>query len=212
MRLKADFFDASTLTIAKRLLGKRLVRHLPEGLVAGWIVETEAYNWRGDAACHASRGKTASNQAMFGRPGTLYVYPIHAKYCMNIVTEREGRGAAVLIRAIEPTDGISILSQYRQGVEPGQLTNGPGKLCMAMSIDRRLDGIDLDVSSEIWLEASAQELDRRWTMKCSRRVGISVAQDKLWRFFIDGNRFVSGRAADHSLARRVDELASRVQF
>jgi len=105
MRLKADFFDASTLTIAKRLLGKRLVRQLPEGLVAGWIVETEAYHWRGDAACHTSRSITKSNRAMFGPPGTLYVYPIHAKYCMNIVTEREGRGAAVLIRAIEPTDG-----------------------------------------------------------------------------------------------------------
>jgi DNA-3-methyladenine glycosylase len=202
MRLKADFFGASTLMIAKRLLGKKLVRQLPEGLVAGWIVETEAYQWRGDPACHASRGITASNRAMFGPPGTLYVYPIHAKFCLNIVTEREGRGAAVLIRAIEPTDGLRILSQYRQGVEPTQWTNGPGKLCLAMSIDRRLNGIDLTENSEIWVESPEALPRQSWKMNSSGRIGISAGQDKPWRFFIDGNRYVSGRASDHSQARR----------
>jgi DNA-3-methyladenine glycosylase len=198
MRLKADFFDASTLTIAKRLLGKKLVRQLPEGIVAGWIVETEAYLWRGDPACHASRGITASNQAMFGPPGSLYVYPIHAKFCLNVVTERAGRGAAVLIRAIEPTDGLGILSQYRQGVEPTQRTNGPGKLCLAMSIDRRHNGIDLNENSEIWIESPEVPFRPRWKIKTSGRIGISAGQDKPWRFFIDGNRFVSGRASDHT--------------
>jgi DNA-3-methyladenine glycosylase len=170
-------------------------------LVAGWIVETEAYLWRGDPACHASRGITPSNRAMFGPPGTLYVYPIHAKFCLNVVTEREGRGAAVLIRAIEPTDGLRILSQYRQGVEPSQLTNGPGKLCLAMAIDRRLNGIDLTENSEIWMESSKASRRQEWKVNASGRIGISAGQDKRWRFFIDGNRYVSGRASDHSQPR-----------
>ncbi len=178
------------------------MRQLPEGLVGGWIVETEAYHWRADPACHANRGVTASNRAMFGPPGTLYVYPIHAKFCMNVVTEREGRGAAVLIRALEPTEGLRILSQYRQGVEPTQLTNGPGKLCLAMSIDRRLNGIDLTEHSEIWIESSETPPCPNWRINSSGRIGIRVGQDKRWRFFIDGNRFVSGRASDHSQPRR----------
>jgi len=196
--LKTEFFEASTLSVAKRLLGKRLVRQLPEGTVAGWVVEVEAYLWRRDPACHANRGMTASNQALFGPPGTLYVYPIHAKYCMNVVTEQEGRGAAVLIRAIEPSDGHEILAKYRSGVEQKQLTNGPGKLCMAMNIDRRLNGIDLTTHPDIWLESDPNPKKGRWTISRSGRIGISAATEKLWRFFIDGNRFVSGRSKDHS--------------
>jgi DNA-3-methyladenine glycosylase len=117
---------------------------------------------------------------------------------MNIVTEREGRGAAVLIRAIEPTEGQDILARYRQGFPIDEWTNGPGKLCMAMSIDRRLNGIDLTNHPELWLESSERRPGTGWSIKRSGRIGISNAQDKPWRFFIDGNRFVSGRAADHS--------------
>jgi DNA-3-methyladenine glycosylase len=202
MRLTAEFYQSPTLTVARELLGKRLVRKLPEGIVAGWIVETEAYHWRGDPACHANRGMTASNRAMFGAPGTLYVYPIHAKYCMNVVTEREGRGAAVLIRAIEPTDGFEILCRNRGHVEHAEWTNGPGKLCMAMSVDRQLNGIDLPTHPEIWIEAPQPSAQPRWSIGRSPRIGISAAQEKLWRFFIDGNRYVSGRATFHTRPRR----------
>ncbi len=199
MRLERSFYEQSTLNLAKQLLGKLLVRRLPEGIVSGWIVETEAYLWRGDPACHANRGMTERNRVMFGSPGTLYVYSIHAKYCMNIVTESAGRGAAVLIRAIEPWQGHDLLARNRGGVAEPQWTSGPGKLCAAMAVDRRLNGEDLVTSQAIWLETDGlRAIPRRFPVRTSPRIGISQAQERPWRFFIDGNRYVSGRAAHHS--------------
>jgi DNA-3-methyladenine glycosylase len=202
MRLTASFFDRPTLKVAKALLGTRLMRRTDRGLVAGWIVEVEAYLWRGDPACHAHRGRTPRNAAMFYRPGTLYVYSIHAKYCMNVVTEAEGRGAAILIRAVEPLHGEEWMRQNRALEELGpDLTNGPGKLCEAFEIDRRLNGVNLTTDPAIWLESGEQPLPPS-RIHCSGRIGIRVATEKLWRFFIDGNRYVSGRASDHRIPRQ----------
>ena len=207
MRLTASFFDRPTLKVAKALLGTRLMRRTDRGLVAGWIVEVEAYLWRGDPACHANRGRTPRNAAMFYPPGRLYVYSIHAKYCMNVVTEAEGRGAAVLIRAVEPLYGEEWMRQNRGLDNLGpELTNGPGKLCAAFEIDRRLDGIDLTTHPAVWIEAAHAPLPASRIHR-SGRIGIRVATEKPWRFFIDGNRFVSGRASDHRVPRRAS-LAS----
>ncbi len=179
------------------------MRRLPQGIVSGWIVEVEAYLWRGDPACHASRGRTNRNRTMFGPPGLLYVYPIHAKYCMNVVTEREGRGAAVLIRAVEPVEGSEIMFANRPVEREEELTNGPGKMCAAFDIDHRHNGIDLINSDEIWIEDSPHRPSKQtWSIQQSGRIGINVAQEKPWRFFIDGNRFVSGRAMDHRVERK----------
>ena len=105
-RLPRSFYDRSPATVARELLGKALLRRLDGQWLGGWIVETEAYLSDGDLASHSARGRTRGNAAMFGPPGTLYVYPIHAKYCMNAVTESDGTGSAVLIRAMEPVWGI----------------------------------------------------------------------------------------------------------
>jgi DNA-3-methyladenine glycosylase len=198
MRLTVEFYRASTLTVARRLLGKRFVRRLPSGIVSGLIVEVEAYLWRGDSACHAAKGMKERNRIMFGTPGLLYVYPIHAKYCMNVVTEKEGRGAAVLIRAIEPDAGIELMRDLRPVEKDVELTNGPGKLCSSLAIDRHCNGIDLLSHPDVWIEETEHRPSlSTWSIHRSGRIGISAAQEKLWRFFVDGNRYVSGRARDH---------------
>ncbi len=203
MRLPKEFYQGPTLAVAKALLGKRLVRRFPDGIVSGWIVEVEAYLWRGDKACHANRGMTKRNEMMFGQPGFLYVYAIHAKHCMNVVTEMEGRGAAVLIRAVEPIEGFERMRHLRGVDKHDQLTNGPGKLCSAFEIDRRLNGVDLTEHPDLWIEEDPNILQGHpWKIHRSGRIGIRMAKEKLWRFFIDGNRFVSGRVSDHRIPRQ----------
>lgn len=196
MRLDRSFFEQPTLRLARQLLGLQLLHCTDQGLTAGWIVEVEGYLWRRDAACHAARGMTPGNRAMFGPPGTLYVYCIHACWCMNIVTEIEGRGAAVLIRALQPTLGIETMQQ-RRGVVPGPaLTNGPGKLCQALAIDRNHNGIDLCNHEHLWLERPA--VPARFRLRSSSRIGITQGTELPYRYFVDTNRFVSGPARDHS--------------
>jgi DNA-3-methyladenine glycosylase len=202
MRLSKQFFEAPTLQVAPNLLGKKLVYATPAGIVAGWIVEVEAYLWKGDPACHAARGMTPRNQIMFEDAGRLYVYSIHAKYCMNIVTEIAGRGAAVLIRAVEPCEGIELMANNRGLTTTGrELTSGPGRLCMAFAIDRSLNGVDLVTDRKIWIEEDDELSPSKWRIQRSGRVGINVAQEKPWRFFVDGHRYVSGRAMDHRVKR-----------
>jgi DNA-3-methyladenine glycosylase len=203
MRLDRSFFEQPTLRLARQLLGLQLLHRTDQGLAAGWIVEVEGYLWRRDAACHAARGMTLRNRAMFGPPGTLYVYCIHACWCMNVVTEIEGRGAAVLIRALQPTLGIESM-QERRGVPPGpSLTNGPGKLCQALAIDRNHNGIDLCNQEHLWLERPA--VPPRFRIRSSSRIGITQDAELPYRYFIDTNRFVSGPARDHS-GPRVTQL------
>lgn len=200
MRLDRAFYSQPTLRLATSLLGKHLVHESSAGRLSGWIVEVEAYLWRRDPACHAARGMTNKNRSMFSQPGTLYVYCIHSCWCMNVVSEIEGRGAAVLIRALEPIEGLEHMHGQRSVANPVELTNGPGKLCQALSIGRQHDGLDLVGHDALWIEQPSTVPPFR--VSRSPRIGIREGTELLYRYFIDGNRFVSGRAACHSLPRR----------
>jgi DNA-3-methyladenine glycosylase len=166
--------------------------------VAGLIVETEAYLARNDLASHSARGRGRSNASMYLPAGYTYVYPIHAKYCFNVVSGAAGSGSAVLIRALEPTEGISWMQQQRGLLEPRRLTTGPGCLCQSLKIDRRLDGLALFQNAECWIEATEKLNEMSFLMGRSKRIGISKNVDARYRFFVDRNRFVSGRRGDHS--------------
>jgi DNA-3-methyladenine glycosylase len=193
-RLSRRFFDRPTPTVARELLGKALIRRIAGQLLGGLIVETEAYLSSGDLASHSTRGLTRSNAAMFDRFGTLYVYPIHAKHCMNVVTGRVGEGSAVLIRAIEPVWGLEIMMDHRGTDQLRQLTRGPARLCQALQIDREHDRIDLLTSEEVWI---SQGCTLKSEIISTARIGISAARDLPLRFFLDGNWFVSGTAREH---------------
>ena len=131
---------------------------------------------------------------MFGPPGTLYVYPIHAKYCMNAVTQSTGTGSAVLIRAIEPVWGLSSMQRLRGTDDLSRLTRGPAMLCQALNVDRSLDHSDLVHSNIVGIFQSGQTVTR---LSRTARIGVTKAQERKLRFFIDGNWYVSGRRRDH---------------
>jgi DNA-3-methyladenine glycosylase len=187
------FYDRNPAVVARELIGKRLLRQTPDGLCGGCIVETEAYLSSRDPACHASRGMTRRNAAMFGPPGHAYVYMIHARWCFNCVTEEVGLGSAVLIRAIEPFEGLPLM-HARRGVENVlDLTRGPARLCQALAIDHSHNTWDLTAGSELWI-ADCEPFTRTPLKICrSPRIGISTAQHRLLRFYLAGNPFVSGR-------------------
>ncbi len=194
-RLTRDFFDRDTVVVARDLLGRILARRFPDGFVARLrIVETEAYTPNGDTANHAIRGRTPRTAPMFGPPGHAYVYMIYGKYhCFNIVTESIGRGAAVLIRAAEPLEGIERLEHHRPVRHHYDLTNGPGKLCLALNIDRSFSGHDCITSRELWLEEGVSIPDDNIAQ--TPRIGIDYAAEHdrlaLKRFFIKSNPWVS---------------------
>jgi DNA-3-methyladenine glycosylase len=166
-----------------------LVRALPEGVAGGRIVETEAYSI-GDPAGHAYRGVTPRNRALFLERGYAYVYLAYGRsFMLNVSSEMSGVGAGVLIRAIEPTDGITIMEQNRGIARARDLARGPGRLCAALEIDRRLDGIDLCQSGPLWIGSDGQAPDE---IGQSKRIGITRAADSPLRFFVRGSRFVSG--------------------
>jgi DNA-3-methyladenine glycosylase len=175
------------------LLGKRLVRVLNGQRLSGIIVETEAYTGEADGACHASRGRTARTEVMYGPPGHAYVYFIYGMHhCFNVVTEEEGFPAAVLIRALEPLEGLERMRRHRPGRPDDQLTNGPGKLCAALAIDRTLNGVDLCISQVFFIEEGRTVADEE--IATGPRIGIrsdEVARSRPWRFYIKGNRCVS---------------------
>jgi len=186
--LKRDFYERDTEIVAKELLGKVLVHRLPEGDVTGRIVETEAYFGNGDPASHASRGKTPRNSIMFGPPGHAYVYFNYGMhYLFNVVTEKEGVPGAVLIRALEPLDGIDFMFKKRKVKELKLLTNGPAKLTQALGIDISHNGLDL-VNGEIFI---CDDKKAAFNIISASRIGISVGKDDLLRFYIADNQFVS---------------------
>jgi len=178
-KLPRAFYDRDTVTVARELLGKRLVHRTPEGVRVGRIVETEAYVGAHDRASHSCRGLTARNAPMFGGPGYSYVYLIYGMYyCMNVVTEPEGHASAVLLRAVEPMEGIT-----------GR-TQGPGLICRAMDIDRRLNGHDLLSADFHITDGPPMEF------RIIKRPRIGVDYAGAWarrhlRFYIAGNPFVS---------------------
>jgi DNA-3-methyladenine glycosylase len=191
--LEADWYARSTLDVAHELLGKILFVKTKQGLTAGRIVETEAYR-SDDPASHSSRGKTPRASIMFGDPGVAYVYFIYGMYEMlNFVTEPHGDAGAVLIRGVEPVLGEELMKKRRKTARTAHdLTGGPGKLCRAMGIEMKHNGASL-LGPEIWVAApdqSASDL-RTEKVRVSPRIGISEGQDRLWRFYLAENKFVS---------------------
>jgi DNA-3-methyladenine glycosylase len=191
-KLPRSFYSRSTLEVASDLLGKVLVRRLGRRNLTGMIVETEAYVGAHDLACHASKGHTQRTSVMFGPPGHAYVYMIYGFYfCLNVVTEPLGYPAAVLIRGVEPLENVDLMRELRNNPERDtNIASGPGKVCMAMSIDKQLNGADL-LGTTIWIED--RNLDPG-PIRTSPRVGVDYAgeyKDKPWRYFVDASPHVS---------------------
>jgi DNA-3-methyladenine glycosylase len=187
-RLPRRFYDRPTLKVAKELLGKYLVVKKGGHLLSGKIVETEAYDGFKDPASHAYRGMTPRNEVMFGAPGYAYVYLTYGMHhCLNLVTERKGYPAAVLIRALEPVDGVELMKRRRRRKKLRDLTSGPAKLCQALGVDRRLNQADL-LSDIIFVEDRG-EVPGGTTR--SSRIGVNDGKEKNWRFFIKSSEFVS---------------------
>jgi DNA-3-methyladenine glycosylase len=181
-----------TAELACFLIGKMLVRILAEGMAGGRIVETEAYGI-GDPAGHAYRGITPRNRALFLERGHAYVYLAYgSSFMLNVSSETSGLGAGVLIRAIEPTIGVTIIDRNRGAQRVRDLARGPGRLCEALSIDRRLDGIDLCQAGPLWLGSDSHASGE---IGQSKRIGITRAADSPLRFYVRGNWFVSGPQA-----------------
>ncbi len=168
--LSRDYFNRPTVTVARSLIGKYLVRVVDERALAGKIVEVEAYVGSQDRACHASKGRTQRTEVMFGPAGIAYVYLVYGMYhCLNVVTEREEFPSAVLIRAIE--------------IE-GELINGPGRLCRELQIDRRLNRLDLTTGESLWFEDRGV-LVKKEDVRAHPRIGVDYAGEwakKPWRF------------------------------
>ncbi len=189
-----EFLLGPSADIAPQLLGAYLVRDLGNRRLVGKIVEVEAYD-QTDAASHSYRGRTPRTDIMFGPPGHLYVYFTYGMhYCCNVVTGPEGTGAAILIRALEPVEGESAMSERRHNTALLQLTNGPAKLCQALGIDKALNGHDLQLPP---IQIKLREPLPKDQIVQTTRVGISHATDVPWRFYIKDNPFVS-RLAKHA--------------
>lgn len=190
--LPQEFYDRHPADVARDLLGKVLVRETAAGAVSGRILEAEAYLAADDSACHASRGKTPKNASMFGPPGRAYVYPIHSRYCLNVVTEPEGVPSAVLIRSVEPLAALELMRARRRRQGARDLASGPAKLCEAFDIDRRLDGWDLTLGRQLWISADGAPPVLDAAVGRSARIGVTSAENLLLRFYIRGHAFVSG--------------------
>jgi len=191
MVLPRAFYQRETRRVAHDLLGKCLVRRTPQGATTGRIVEVEAYLPKGDPACHAARGRTRTNVAMFGAAGHAYVYPIHARYCFNTVTQSRRQACGVLIRAVEPLEGLPLMQQRRGDVRLLDLARGPARLCQAFAIDRRLDRWDLTRGRRLWIEELADP-PRCWQVSRSERIGVTSAHHLPLRYFYHDCPFVSG--------------------
>ena len=183
MALGKQFFSKPTVDLAKALLGKYLVY----GDVRGKIVETEAYLYRGDPGCHASRGLTPRNAPMFGPAGRTYVYLIYGMYhCLNIVSGKTGEGEAVLIRALEPIQGIKIMQKRRKTAKIENLCSGPGKLTQAFGITREHNNLSL-LDGDLRIEGSREKPE----IVTTTRIGLSAGKELELRFYIKDNIFVS---------------------
>lgn len=195
MILPASFYTKDTISVAKALLGTYLVHDSAQGRTVGRIVESEAYLFNGDPACHAHRGKTRRNAAMFGPPGHAYIYFVYGMYyCFNVVTAPEGVGEAVLIRALEPIEGLLLMQQRRGTSDLKALCSGPGKLVLAMGMTRELNGCPLFRGPlTIWSKGSfpRKRAAAREEIVATPRIGITQAAALPLRFCLKGNPFVS---------------------
>lgn len=188
-RLRRAELPADTLKLARFLIGKIVVHDLPGGRLSGRIVETEAYP-PGDPAGHHFRGPTPRIRSMYLAPGHAYIFFNYgAHFMLNIVSEPAGTAAAILIRAVEPLEGIELMQRHRKATRLLDLTRGPGRLAAAFQIDRRHDGLDLCGSSPLWLGQISHPIG---PIGKTVRIGITRAADQLLRFYERGNPFVSG--------------------
>lgn len=185
-KLTVRFFARPTLTVARELLGKYLVVKRGRDVRAGKIVETEAYIGEDDKACHASKGRTKRTETLYAKPGTVYVYLIYGMYhCLNIVTEKKDFPSAVLIRALEPAEGIA--------AHP-RVTSGPGKLCRALGVTRHMNGVSVS-DAALWVEDRGERVGKGDIVE-SARIGVEYAKQSRhypWRFYLRNSAFVSRR-------------------
>ncbi|HHW90181.1 MAG TPA: DNA-3-methyladenine glycosylase [Clostridiales bacterium] len=196
-RLSQDFYNNDTLTVSKRLLGKRVVRNLNGVILEAMIVETEAYIGTIDAAAHSYRGMTDRNKIMWEDGGRLYVYQIYGMYfCMNVITEPRGTPAGVLIRAVEPLQNIDTMARLRKidlsKTKPIALTSGPGKVCQALGISKADYGTNLIIDNNITI-TEYKDINQS-QIAISPRINIDYAPEAAknpWRFFIKDNPYVS---------------------
>jgi DNA-3-methyladenine glycosylase len=190
--LSTSFYDRDTEIVAREMLGTILECTTDRGRASGIIVETEAYIGEDDPACHAAVGRTRRTEPLYGRPGISYVYFVYGvHWCFNAVTRREGLPSAVLVRAIEPLDGLDLMRERRgPKVSVVNLTNGPGKLCAALGIDGKMNGLSLQRGPLVVREGSSFNSAQIVTAK---RIGITKAAEWPLRFYVRGNEFVSRR-------------------
>ena len=185
--LLKKFYQRDTETVAKDLLGKILVRRLGDELLGGIIVETEAYFGAEDPASHAFHGKKRYNSVMFGEPGHLFIYNVHKYWMLNFIAHENGVGG-ILVRAIEPTMGLETMKENRPVKRDRDLTSGPGKLTLALDVDRSMNGQSTtDDSCEIHVLDNKYELE----MGTSHRIGVTQDLSEHFRFYVKGNKFVS---------------------
>ena len=187
MKLSRKFYKRSTEKVAQEMLGKLLVHKTKEGMCKGRIVETEAYFGSKDPASHAYGKKTSRNFLMFGEPGKAYVYFCYGNHWLfNVVAKEDGNPGAVLVRALEPLYGLELMKHRRCVESVKELTNGPGKLTQAFGIEKSHNSLDL-TGNDLFLESSKEKFE----IVKAKRIGISKGKEKLLRFYIKNNEFVS---------------------
>ena len=184
-----DFYERNPSQVARNLLGKVIVRRLGSEVISGKIVETEAYYGDGDPASRAYRGRKNYNRPMFGEPGRLFVYMVHTWWLLNIVAHREGGVGAVLIRGLEPLEGVQAMMRNRGMEDIENLTNGPGKLGRALAVTNEMNGLDITEEGSNLVVTTGE--DEAFDTGSSMRIGVTRDLPEELRFYIGGNRFVS---------------------
>lgn len=189
MLLSQEFYNRSPLVVAPEILGKILVRRLNNQIISGRIVEVEAYLAFIDEAAHSFVGRTKRNTSIFKSAGHAYVYSMHRQNCFDVVTEGIDVPSCVLVRALEPLEGIELMRRFRNKEKLTDLTSGPGKLAQALSISKEFDGVDITkVESNLYI---VDDNFLPGNVVTTKRVGIFKARDKYFRFCIEGSRYLS---------------------
>lgn len=201
--LPSAWFVKPADELAQQLIGKRLATLLDGRLTSGRIVETEAYLPKGDSASHAARGRTPGNAAMFGPAGSAYVYPIHSRVCFNVVCGASGEGTAVLIRALQPLDGIAAMLIRRGNVRLRDLCRGPARLCEALGITRDHDGTFLVHGPPLWIDDFDSHQPLANPVRRTRRIGVTSARHRLLRFVVAESPWTSSSNVTAASSRSV---------
>ena len=189
--LEQPFYARCPKIVARELLGKIIISTIGKQRSSGIVVETEAYLATKDPACHGARGQTPGNRTMFGPAGHAYVYPIHAKYCFNTVTQSSGTPSAVLIRAIEPVEGLGVMKSRRHSSDLQKVCSGPAKLCQALGIDQQIDGMDLTSRRTLWLVDNGEH-NKCAFVRSTVRIGVTSGETLKLRYVIADSPFASG--------------------